>query len=781
MKHIFIPVLTFLTIMSSTTNSIQAGNQIHDNKPIISLSSNTIKVSDIDQLRNAIKMAKPGDNIIMTNGVWKDVKLKFTSKGTKEKPITLSAETAGKVFIEGESYLKIGGEYLIVDGLYFRNGYTTSNAVIDFKKDKETVANHCRVTNCVIEDYNQPQRDRKDHWVEFWGRYNQLDHCYITGKSNEGPTIRVEIKGNRNIQNYHQIIHNHFGPRPRKGGPKAETIQLGDSFSSMSPSNTTVAHNLFEECNGEVEVISSKTNFNIFKNNVFYKSEGSLVTRHGNYCQIEGNFFIGDGVNKNYGGIRIINTGHSVTNNYFYNMIGENFRSPLAVMNGIPKSPLNRYNQVTDVTIAYNTWVDCKSPLQFGVGTNISQADVLPKAEIRSAVPIRTEVANNIIFNKKGDALPYVAHDKIDNITFRNNKVENQGVVFEKLNGLEHTDMNVTEINDYLKLPIIEGNNKVYNGFGYEKIQQDIFGNTRSTKHNKIGAVTNIPERDPNLLEYSKYGPKWFKLDKEVSTPKELSAIDAETLYKAVTEANSGDIIQLGPEVIQLEKSLQIDKELIIKGGTIEFKGTATTPLFEMNPKGNLTLEKTKISGNRKNYAFATLAQNMSSLYNLNIINCDVSNFDYVLKAYKESFADNINFKSTKIHKCANGLELSEETNDKGDYNVEFLTITDCDFEDISSNVIDYYRGGYDESTIGGNLLIENSNFKNCGAEEENNILLNHRGIVNVTLNHNTFIDNNVELISVLWGAKNNSESNNSINNSGKIITQENLKLKIVY
>ena len=62
----------------------------------------------------------------------------------------------------------------------------------------------------------------------------------------------------------------------------------------MSPSNTMVANNYFEKCNGEVEVISSKTNFNEFRNNIFYKCEGSLVMRHGNYCIIDGNYFIGD-------------------------------------------------------------------------------------------------------------------------------------------------------------------------------------------------------------------------------------------------------------------------------------------------------------------------------------------------------------------------------------------------------------------------------------------------------------------------------------------------------
>ena len=58
---------------------------------------------------------------------------------------------------------------------------------------------------------------------------------------------------------------------------------------------------------------------------MFYKSEGSVVTRHGNYVNVDGNYFIGDGENENYGGIRIINTGHWVTNNLFYKIKGKEF------------------------------------------------------------------------------------------------------------------------------------------------------------------------------------------------------------------------------------------------------------------------------------------------------------------------------------------------------------------------------------------------------------------------------------------------------------------------
>ena len=407
---------------------------------------------NIDELNSAIKEAKPGYEIILANGVWKDVEIEFIGKGTKENPITLRAETAGEVYIEGVSNLELGGEFLVVSGLYFRNGHTPTSNVIAFRINEDQVANNCRVTDCVILDFNQLQRDNDDLWVQFYGRHNQLDHCYIAGKTNGGPTVRVDLKGNESIKNYHQIENNHFGPRPRKGGARGESIQLGSSFTSMSPSNTTIANNLFEACNGEVEIISSKTNFNEIKNNVFYKSEGSVVTRHGNYVVVDGNYFIGDGENENYGGIRIINTGHWIVNNYFYGIVGKNFRSPIAIMNGIPKSPLNRYNQVTDVVVAYNSFINCKSPWQFGVGTNISQKDVLPLSEIRSARPLRTVVANNVIYNKIGDSEPIIEHDKADGVTFKSNVINNQGVDFENNDRFTADNFELTQVFHGLKI-----------------------------------------------------------------------------------------------------------------------------------------------------------------------------------------------------------------------------------------------------------------------------------------------------------------------------------------
>ncbi|GAA4241869.1 chondroitinase-B domain-containing protein [Winogradskyella damuponensis] len=743
-----------------------------------------IKVSNLEELNAAIKDCKAGDEIVLANGVWKDVEIKFSGNGTEENPIILKAETAGEVFIEGVSSLELSGNHLEVSGLFFRNGHSPKTNVIAFRTSAKEVANHSKVTNCVILDFNNLERDQDNIWVQFYGKQNELSNCYIAGKTNGGPTVRVDLKGNQSIRNYHNIINNHFGPRPRKGGARGETIQLGSSFTSMSPSNTTIANNLFEECNGEVEIISSKTNFNIIKNNVFYKSEGSVVTRHGNYVTVDGNYFIGDGVNDQYGGIRIINTGHWITNNLFYKIKGKNFRSPIAIMNGIPKSPLNRYNQVTDVVVAYNTFIDSDSPWQFGVGTNISQADVLPKSEIRSARPLRTEVVNNVIYNSVGDANPIIEHDKADGVTFASNIIDNNGVDFSKRDGLTSKKLTLTPIGSDISAPVSGFSDvEVYNGFDFETITEDVLGNSRD-KSNQVGAILDVENIKLDILNKANYGADWYSNEVEIRDPKTHSVSNASELVAKLKDAENGDILELNAEVFKISESLIIDKTITIqsKGSTeIVYEGAANTPAFSLTPYGKITVKNIKLIGNTSNYAFASLKENMSNHFGLEVIDSEISNFNYALRVYKQAFSEQITFKNTTISDCENGIELSEETKDRGDYNTEYLTIDNCTFNNVKQNVVDYYRGGYDESTIGGNLLITNSTFTNSGSEEKNQRLLNHNGIVNVNINNNTFKNNKVKFVSILWGAKNNVESNNTLINSGQIKTEENLVMTLMY
>ena len=314
-----------------------------------------------------------------------------------------------------------------------------------------------------------------------------------------------------------------------------------------------------------------------------------------------------------------------------------------------------------------------------------------------------------------------------------------------------------------------------------------MFGNPRAN-NNRVGAISDTPEEKPNLKDISQYGPDWYPLksNKEISAKIHSVGSMAE-LETAVQRANRGDTVLLTADKYEMNTPLKIDKMLTIKSAdankkvVINYTGAAKTPAFEMNPKGQLTLIGVDLKGTNSQYAFASLQNNMSSLYDLRVTDCEISDFDYVLKAYKYSFSEYIKFRSTLIKNCTNGLELSEETDDRGEYNAENIFVDNCWFENIEKNVIDYYRGGYDESTVGGNLVVTNSTFTKCGAKEEDGILLNTYGIINVDLSGNKFIDNQVELVARLWGAKNNSHSGNVIKNSGELLVEENLPLKLMY
>lgn len=771
MKNSLLLICTILLFLSCDKNS----------------NSSSIYVENFAELSEAINQATSGDEIVLANGIWKDVQINFYGMGTKDASITLRAETSGEVFIEGQSFLHLGGEYLIVDGLHFRNGYTPARGVISYQIGSDSTAFHSQVTNCVIEDFSQPNRWKRDRWIEFYGKHNQLDHCYISGKSNDGTTVMVFHKGNQHTNSHHQIVHNYFGPRPRKGGPGAETIRLGSSQTSMTPGRVNVSNNYFEACNGEVEIISDKTNFNSFTNNIFYKCEGSLVMRHADYTTVDGNIFIGGDDSNFYGGIRVINTGHWITNNYFYKIKGEQFRSSLAIMNGIPKSSLNRYKQVTDVVVAHNTWVDCKSPWQIGVGQNKASTDVLPVSEIRSAPPIRTTIANNLIYNTTADKSPVINHDNMDGISFKNNIIDNHGKGYSEYNVLQNQPVKMKQINEWLLVPETGQNEilgNVHEGYDFAKIEKGIFGASRASK-NWIGAITEPVVAEKFKIDKKEFGPDWFSPNETDSNPNIYTVSLAEgELSDIINQAKSGDIIELGSEVYTINSSLQINKEITLRAAgehqaKLIFTGKENTPAFSMNAKGNLHLKNLSIKSQTNQSAFAPLAENMSSVYQLNIDNCLIEDFNYILNATKGSFADSINIRNTTIQNCKNGIVLAAD--EKGNYNAEMVFIDQCKFNNIKQNVIHFYRGGYDESTIGGYLTLTNSTFTNCGKQEKSRILIKTRGILNVLLADNTFRNNPIDLVALLWGEKNNHHQDNTVIQSGQIKVEQQQKQEILY
>ena len=70
-----------------------------------------------------------------------------------------------------------------------------------------------------------------------------------------------------------------------------DAIRIGNSSTSLSNSFTEVYANYFYNFFGEVEIISNKSGGNKYYNNTFRDYAGALTLRHGDDCEVHGNYF----------------------------------------------------------------------------------------------------------------------------------------------------------------------------------------------------------------------------------------------------------------------------------------------------------------------------------------------------------------------------------------------------------------------------------------------------------------------------------------------------------
>ena len=354
-----------------------------------------IPVSTPAEIQQAMTTAQPGDTLLMKSGVWNNAAIVFAGNGGAGAPIVLRSASYGSVILTGSSRLSIAGSRLVVDGLIFDGCLSSSWGIIEFRNAASgSLASGCRLTNSAVIDCNPPAATTDYKWVSVYGTDNRVDHCYLKGKNHAGATFVVWLDGQ---PNYHRVDSNYFGYRPPLGVNGGETIRVGTSDYSLSASRTVVERNYFERCNGEIEIISSKSCENIYRWNTFDRCDGTLTLRHGNRCRVEGNFFLGKGVSGS-GGIRIIGEDHFVVNNYVEGTTGTGLRAAIAIMNGKPNSALNEYYQVKRAVVAFNTLANNTSSLVLGAGKS---------AEL-TLPPLDCTISNTIISTPSGPLIQQV-------------------------------------------------------------------------------------------------------------------------------------------------------------------------------------------------------------------------------------------------------------------------------------------------------------------------------------------------------------------------------------
>ncbi|WP_371398445.1 polysaccharide lyase 6 family protein [Fretibacter rubidus] len=639
--------------------------------------------------QDALSKAGPGDTIKLADGTWEDFEILFVGKGEADKPIRLMAETKGEVFLTGQSNLRLGGEFLEVSGLVFKDGYTPTGEVIAFRQDKETLANNSRVTEVVIDNFNQPERFEVDSWVLMYGKNNRFDHNHLVGKRNKGVTMAVRLQTEASQENRHRIDHNYFGPRPILGSNGGETLRIGTSHYSLSNSYTVVENNYFDRADGELEIISNKSGENVFRNNTFFESRGTLTMRHGNNNLIEGNVFFG-GDADHTGGIRVINAGQTVRGNYMEGLKGTRFGGALVVMNGVPNSSINRYHQVKDAVIESNTLVNSDN-IQLAAGSDSE----------RSAVPIDSVFKSNLISNADGRDV-FTVYDDVSGIAFDDNIIANRDVP-DFADGFTRQDLTLSRASNGLLYPDAD--------------------------------IASGAPRDLVVTTKDMVGPDWYPKAEPVVAfgSGKTIAVKAEdnALFEAVQNASAGDTLALAPGNHVVSKFIKLDKPLSFSGGGQANVSFERTTLFEILDGGSLQIDGLNISGkdspdNAGNAVIRTSPYSMLQNYRLEILNSNFTDIDInhsftVVKAAKGTFADYILVEDSSFTDVTGAVfSLDAEIDDYGIYNAEYLTIRNSTFENIGGDIVDYYRGGTDESTFGPHLEITNSVLKNVGKDKRN-------------------------------------------------------------
>lgn len=651
-------------------------------------------VSTIEEFDEAVASLQPGDRVVLANGTWSDVELKFSGEGSAESPIELTAEEPGQVIITGQSNLQFSGSHIVVSGLVFKDGYTPTSEVISFRTSKDDLANHSRVTNTVIDNFSNPERQDSDTWVAIYGKNNRFDHNSLIDKRNRGVTLAVRMNTEASRESEHVIDYNYFGPRQTLGSNGGETLRIGTSHYSREYSNTTVRNNYFDRTSGELEIVSNKSCGNTYEGNVFFESQGTLTMRHGHYTLVENNYFLGNR-QPNTGGIRVINKNQTVRNNYLYGLTGHRFRGALVIMNGVPNSPINRYDQVVDSLVNNNVVVD-SDHIQLCAGSD----------EERSATPIGSSMHDNIIMGK-ANLNPITIYDDVSGISFEGNVLNEEASVSIEA-GFSRAPYSVAENANGLRAP------------SQSLVDQIDFGEVR------------LP------VTKEETGAAFYPKDDRVAAHRSGQVIPVSagtnTIVDALAGSSPGDTLLLeSTGEYLLSKFAVVHHPITIRTDATDkaIIRSEKSSFFIIENGGSLELENLWLDGAESpdqpgNNVISTSRYSMNQNYSLAVRDCRVTNLDVnnsfdFLKVYMNTFADSIEIADTEMTNITGSvMSLDKETDDLGIYNAENVSLTGNKFTDVQGAVANIYRGGTDESTFGPIVVVDRNEFTNVGQGSRN-------------------------------------------------------------
>ncbi|HMJ48595.1 MAG TPA: chondroitinase-B domain-containing protein [Ferruginibacter sp.] len=354
------------------------------------------------EFNSTIQQIKPGDEILIANGTYSPWALIINSKGTAALPITIRAETTGKVIFTGDveqSIFKLTGSYTILRGITF-----TACNVLKANNHSGVLAElnnsrYCRITDCFFSRNVARAQFMPIVVVSGQGEYNQVDHCTFIGNVDNQ---ELQVRITKDVFPVYTIIEKNVFKDKNKVNWKifngGECVQIGQDpiLLGTIQSNTIVRENQFIRCSGEPEVISNKSSNNTYLKNYFEDCDGELVMRGGHDCIVDSNTIKGGN-----SGIRVNGTGHRVTHNNISNV-----KSGIRLMYGMAsgKKEIGFYIAASNCQVKYNRIENAATGIFIGDSKNADwtgKFDTLryPSRVIQDVIPFNNTVADNTFIN----------------------------------------------------------------------------------------------------------------------------------------------------------------------------------------------------------------------------------------------------------------------------------------------------------------------------------------------------------------------------------------------
>jgi len=354
-----------------------------------------------DSLNDVLEIAVGGDQIIITDSGEISIKnISFDSQ------VVIRAETVGGLTLENATISNSNN--ITLQGFLFGPSNDVSTLVKIVNSTNIKVLRNYFDHLDVTEGQSSLVVTESSQYIEIgYNEFHDKNISVVDGSKNTGSYIKFQYDDGQMTTDAH-IHHNYFNnitPYLVDGVPAGdsdrEAIVMGISSSQDIVTNHIVEYNLFENCDGENEIITVKTSENTFRYNTFKNSMGSLSFRLGHDSTAYGNYFYGTGssdsvTDDNYqtGGIRIYGEGHSVYDNYMEGLSGTSWRLPILIDNGDTSDSTggDSHQTPTDITIVDNTIVD-----NIGGGIYIGRSDSNYKNK-----PTAITVTGNVVIASEG-------------------------------------------------------------------------------------------------------------------------------------------------------------------------------------------------------------------------------------------------------------------------------------------------------------------------------------------------------------------------------------------